>query len=343
VSLGIKSRLNPKQTGGRCLAGIIPVSALFLLFLPFGCRQPPPEKFLFRYQFQPGEELVYEVSLRGEGEVTMTTGGADDEADRITLPVRLEGGYLMEFRVEGVSPEGEADLTLSYRDFDLTTVSRIHDREMSVRLTDQGVIISEGDRVIKEVEAGEKDFPLQEIVGEEFEFRVDNRGTILMARVPAAPDRLFPSLSFDSFLERMQPEFPREPVPLGASWSRAIELPGPGIQRDWDQGKRWAVRLNSTFEGFEDPEEKIAVIDYNGSFEQPEPEEEAGAGPGRRGSSHHLSGTTRFNLPDGRVISSNSTLRQNIDLRIGPEEVLRGRKIDIRVEDTVEVSVRLRQ
>jgi hypothetical protein len=304
---------------------------ILLLFFSSGCDRTPPETFLFRYQFQPGEELIYEVSLRGEGEVTMTTGAEDDEPDRIVLPVRLEGSYLMGFRVEEVSPDGAAELAISYRDFDLATVSRIHDREMSVRLSDRGLVISEGDRVIKEVEAGEADFPLRDVIGEEFVFRVDSRGTILAARVPAAPDRLFPALRFDSFLERMQPEFPREPVPLGATWSRTT------------QGEKWSVQLDATFRGFADRGQKTALLDFAGSFRQEDPEEGMGGGSGLKGSYHHLSGTTRFDLAEGRVISSSSTLRQNLAVQIGLAQVLRGRKIDIRVEDTVEVSVQLRQ
>lgn len=327
----------------RLPAGRIPAAALFLvILLCSGCRPPPEEDVLFRYRFRPGETLIYQVTLRGEGEVTMTMSGEGDEQDEedpIPLPVRLEGGYLMELKVEEVSPEGEADLSLVYRDFSLTSVSQIREREIVTSLTDRGLTISEGDRVISETGSEEDGFPLRGVVGEKFQFRVDGRGAILEARVPPAPERLFPSLQFESFLERMQPEFPREPILAGTSWSRTVEVPAPGLGRHWDRGERWTVRLESTFRDFENRGRKTALIDFSGSFEQEVPERPEGSG--LRASSHHLEGTFRFDIPGGRVISSSSTLRQSLDIRVAFDQALRGRNIDIRVEDTVEVSVQL--
>ncbi len=335
MSRGLSVCLIPEPPAGR---GIVPL--IFLLLFPAGCGRKPPE-VLFRYRFQPGEEYVYRVTLRGEGEVTMVMGAGAEDENRTVFPVRLEGGYLMVLRVREVSPQGEARIALSYREFDLATTSVIQEREMSVRLTDDRVLVSEGDRVIQETRAGDGEFPLRGVIGEEFELRVDERGTIREARVPAPPEKLFPALRFESFLERMQPEFPGDPVPIGSTWSRTIAIPGPGIQRHWDQGERWEVRLDSTFRGFAEPGEETAVIDYTGSFEQSKPEEEPGSG--LRGSSHHLSGTTRFDLSRGRMISGSSTLRQSLEIRMPFEQVLRGRNMDFRVEDTVEVSVQLRQ
>jgi len=339
---GKNSRPGPKPPSGRFFAAIASAGVILLLLLPAGCgKKSPPPEVLFRYQFRPAEEFTYEISLLGEGEATMTMGKEDGEKEEVVLPVRMEGSYLMEIRVGAVSPEGVADLFLAYRDFDLTAVSRVRDREMAVRLDDGGMVISEGDRVIKETGAGESDFPLRGITGEEFEIRIDNRGTILSARLPAGPERLFPGLRFDAFLERMQPEFPREALPPGASWSRVIEVPGPGQGRPWDRGEKWSVELVSTFRGYEGRDEKTALIDFSGDYRQEAPAEVAGSGP--RGSSHRLEGTTRFDLPGGRVLSSRSVLRQSLDVRIEFDQVLRGEKIDLRVEDTVEVTVQLRQ
>lgn len=335
MSRGHSVCLIPQLSAGR---GIL----LFVLplLLAAGCGRKPPE-VLFRYRFQPGEEFVYQVTLRGEGEVAMVLGAGEEDESRTVFPVKLEGGYLMALRVREVSPEGEAGIVLSYRDFDLTTTSLVQDREMSVRLTDDRVLVSEGDRVIRETGAGDGEFPLRGVVGEEFDLRVDERGTIRPARIPAPPEKLFPALRFESFLERMQPEFPGDPVPAGSTWSRTISLPGPGLQRHWDGGEKWEVRLDSTFRGFAEPGEEAALIDYTGDFEQSKPEEEPG--PGLRGSAHHLSGTARFDLPRGRLISGSSTLRQRLEIRMPFEEVLRGRHMDFLVEDTVEVSVQLRQ
>ncbi|KQC14463.1 MAG: hypothetical protein APR56_03710 [Methanosaeta sp. SDB] len=316
---------------------------LILICLPAGCRRPPPETVLLRYKFRPGEEITYEVALRGEGEVTMTYGREDAEEDRIGLPVRLEGSYLMRFRVDQVFPDGEAKLLLSYRDFDLTTVSAVHNREISVHLTDRKLLVSEAGRVTREVAGEDDDFPLRGVVGEEFEFQVNSRGTILMARVPEAPERLFPSLQFDSFLERMQPEFPLQPVPLGTSWSRTLEIPGPGIDRDWDQGEEWSIQLETTLRDRSGPQREIALLDTTGSFRQEISDEEREGRAGLLASSHQLSGTTRFDLPAGRVISSTSRLEQKLDIRIGLEKFLPGRNIDLRVDATVEVTVRLRK
>lgn len=273
----------------------------------------------------------------------MTMAGGEGEEERISLPVRLEGSYLMEIQVESVFPEGGAELALRYRDFDLTTVSTVRDREMTVLLSDRGLMISEGDRVLKKTEPGEDGFPLRGVIGEKFEFRVDNRGTIIDARVPPAPDSLFSALDFTSFLERMQPEFPREPVPAGASWSRTIEVPGPGLGRPWDRGERWSVQFDSTFRDLTGSGGQVARIDFAGDFRQAPPAPEAEDRSGMRGSSHNLSGTYEFDRAAGRVLASRSILRQVLDSRIDLDQVLRGRKIDIRVNDTLEVAVRLRQ
>ncbi len=325
----------------RLPAGLLPAGVFSLAVLLWsGCR-PPEEDVLFRYRFQPGETLVYQVWLRGEGQVTMRMDAEEDEEDRIPLPFRLKGGYLMELKVEEVSPAGEAELSLGYRDFDLTSVSRIREREISTSLTDRGLTITEGDRVIRETGSGEEDFPLRGVVGEKFRFRVDDRGTVLEARVPPAPERLFPSLQFEAFLERMQPEFPREPIPAGASWSRTVEVPVSGLGWHGDRGERWVVRLESTFRGFDQRRRETALIDFSGSFQQeiPEPPE----GSGLRASSHHLTGTFRFDIPGGRVLSSSSTLRQSLEIRVAFDQAPRGRSFQSRVEDTVEVSVQLRE
>lgn len=314
--------------------------------LPTGCKKPPPEEeIIFRYRFQPGEILLYQVSLSGEGAVEMTMGkaGEEEEEGNISLPVRLEGGYLMEVQVEEVSPGGEVRFSLSYRDFDLTSVSRVREREMTSRLTDRSLLILEGGREIKEIQSGDAHYPLQGIVGEKFGFRVDNRGTILEARTPPAPEHLFPSLQFESFLERMQPEFPREPVRVGSSWTRAVSVPGPGLGRNWDRGERWTVEIDSTFSGFVGRGDRIARIEFSGDFRQepPVPETESRSGP--RGSFHRLQGSCEFDRVAGRMLSSRSTLRQKLDLRIALEQVLRGREIDIRVDDTMEVVIELQQ
>jgi len=329
----------------RRTAGLLPAGIFTLaLLLGSGCRPPPEEDVLLRYRYRPGETLVYRVSLRGEGEVLMTMsveGEEREEEDRIPLPVSLEGDYLMELKVEEVSPEGRAQLSLSYREFNLSSVSRIRDREIVTSLTDRGLTITEDDRLISEIGRDDDGYPLRGVVGEEFRLRVDDRGTVLEARVPPAPERIFPSLQFDAFLERMQPEFPREPVPAGASWSRTVEVPVSGLGRQWDRGERWEVRLESTFRGFDDRRRETALIDFSGSYRQETPELPEGSG--LRSSSHHLTGTFQFDVPGGRVISSSSTLRQNLELRAAFDQVLRGRSLDIRVEDKVEVSVRLEE
>jgi len=324
-------------------AVLILAAALLLGVLPAGCNKPPPEDVLFRYRFRPGEVLAYRVTLQGGGEVTMTMGGAGDREEEISLPVRLEGGYLMVITVEEVAPGGEAELSLNYRDFQLTSISRVRDREMTAVLTDRDLVISEGDRVIKEVRSGEEEYPLRGIVGDKFEFRVDDRGTILESRLPPAPDRLFPSLRFEAFLERMQPDFPREPVPVGSSWTRAVAVPGPGLGRHWDRGDRWTVEIESTFSGFAGRGDRVARIDFSGDFRQESPDQEDGGRSGLRGSFHSLEGNYEFDREAGRVLSSRSTLRQNLDLKIAFDQVLRGREIDIRVDDTMEVEIQLQQ
>lgn len=335
--------ISPTRPGSgiRRPAVLILAAAFLLAILPAGCKQPPPEEILFRYQFHPGETLVYRVSLEGGGEVTMTMKEGGEGEDKISLPVRVEGSYLMEVGVEEVTPEGEAVLSLSYRDFQLTSVSRVREREMTALLTDRGLTISEGDRVIKEAESGGEGYPLRGIAGEKFEFRVDNRGTILESRTPTAPDRLFPSLQFDAFLERMQPEFPREPVPAGTSWTRTVAVPGPGLGRHWDQGERWSVEIDSTFPGFADRGNRVARIVYAGDYRQESPGSGSGDRSGLRGSFHRLEGSYEFDLAAGRVLAGRSTLRQTLDLKIAAEQVLRGREIDIRVDDTMEVTVEL--
>ncbi len=324
-------------------AVLFPALALLFILLPAGCQEPPPEDILFRYRFRPGEVLLYRVTFQGGGEVTMTMGEEKGEKENISLPVRLEGGYLMEIEVEEVSPGEEARLSLRYRDFNLTSISRVREREMTALLTDRGMVISEGDRVIKEIRPGEANYPLQGIVGEKFGFQVDSRGTILEARMPPAPERLFPSLQFEAFLERMQPEFPREPVPVGSSWTREVSVPGPGLGRTWDQGQRWTVEIVSTFSGFAGRGDRVARIDFSGDFQQEAPAAEPAGRSGPRGSSHSLQGSYEFDRAAGRVLSSRSTLRQKLDLRIAFDEVLRGREIDIRVDDTMEVVIQLQQ
>jgi len=157
---------------------------LFLLLVPAGCRKPEPKVYLFRYHFQPGELLRYDVSLQGEGEVTMVTSSSKKDPRNLVLPVRFQGNLLLEAKVDNVSPAGDAELVVSYKDFHLTVTNQVRDRVITITITDRLMRIMEGESVREEIAAGEDDFPLAGIGGEKFSVEIDRRGKIIKAQSP---------------------------------------------------------------------------------------------------------------------------------------------------------------
>ncbi|MFH1037426.1 MAG: hypothetical protein V1789_01985 [PVC group bacterium] len=316
---------------------------LLILLGAAGCQKPTPPGYLLRYHFQPGDILQYDVYLTGEGTVTMEEVGSKKEGDRLVLPVRIQGSYLLEAAVESVSPEGTAAISVSYKDFHLTMTNRVRDRESTIILTDRSLRTVEGETVKKEITADDEDFPLRGISGETFTVEVDPRGRIIAARVPPSPGRRFPYLKFDNLWERIQPEFPETEVPVGAGWSREVEIPAPGAGSPWDRGETWAVKLDSTFRGFQGKEEKIALIDFTGRYEQESLPEEGGRPlSGVKRSTHLLTGTVEFDIKDGLVLSSRSRLKQGLDLLMVLEQVIPGKNLQARIDDATEITVTLR-
>ena len=340
MSKGIIKR--PDKRVRRVTRGIILAEILLILLVLVGCKKPPPPVYLFRYNFQPGEFLRYDVSLKGEGEVTLTTSSSKKEPEKMVLPVQFRGRLLLGVKVDSVTSAGDAGLSVSYTDFDCTIINQVRDRQTTISLTDRIMRVEEAGTVKREIMAGESDFPLNGIVGSAFTMEIDRRGKMLNAHLPPAPGRAFPYMKFDGFLERIQPEFPEVKIPVGTSWSREVQVTAPGVGKPWDRGETWTIKLDSTFRGFKDRDERIALIDLSGRFEQEAgPEEEESHRSGVKRSSHILTGTVEFDIKAGRVLASQSSLKQELDILMAIERVVKGKNIQVHIDDTMEITVRL--
>ncbi len=322
------------------IKALAPAVALLVLIEVTGCKKPSPPQYLLRYQFQPGELLQYDISLRGEGTVTMQAVGSKPDQDKLVLPVQIEGSYLLEAAVQSLSPEGAASIAVSYKDFNLTMINRVRDREMTTILTDRTMRTEEGDVLSREITADTEGFPLSGIEGKIFTFEIDPRGRIISAQLPPDPSRAFPYLKFDGVMERIQPEFPETAIPVGAGWSREVKIPNPGAGTTWDRGETWTIRLDSAFRGFKGEGERIALIDFVGRYEQGSVSEEGGKS-GVKWSSHLLTGTVEFDIKDGVVINSRSRLEQSLVVLLAIERVVPGKNLQARVKDTTEITVTL--
>ncbi|MDP8275836.1 MAG: hypothetical protein RAO92_05475, partial [Candidatus Euphemobacter frigidus] len=278
----------------------------------------------------------------GEGEVTMVTSSSKKDPRNLVLPVRFQGNLLLEAKVDNVSPAGDAELVVSYKDFHLTVTNQVRDRVITITITDRLMRIMEGESVREEIAAGEDDFPLAGIGGEKFSVEIDRRGKIIKAQSPPPPSRSFPYMNFSDLLERIQPEFPKAELPVGASWSREVEVTVPGLGRPWDKGETWKLKLNSTFRGFKGSRERFAIIDLSGQFEQkPEPGEEIDRHAGLQSSFHALTGSFEFDIKNGRVLASHSRLKQELDILMAIDRVIKGKEIRVRIDDTMDITTRL--
>jgi hypothetical protein len=326
----------------KVLKGVVSAVILFLLLLPTGCKKPPPAEYLFRYRFQPDEILNYKVTMDGKGEVTLTTVSRKKEEEEITLPVDFKGRFLLEAVIDSVSSTGTAEISLSYKDFSCMITNRVRDRETTMLLTDRLMRVEESGRIKKELKAGESGFPLNGIVGSSFEIEVDSRGKLIQAQVPPDPGKDFPYMKLDNLLDQIQPEFPLAAIPVGATWSREVKVSPPESGRPWNRGQFWTIKLESTFRGFKDGGERVAIIDLSGNFRQSiNPEASKAQLSGLKQSSHTLTGTIEFDLKKGLVLSSQSTLEQELDILMAIEQIAAGNKIKVHINDTTAITVKL--
>ena len=322
----------------------VSAATLLLLLLPVGCKELPPAEYQFRYRFQPGETLKYDVSIDGNGEVTLFSSTQAKKAEEITLPVNFKGTFLLEAVIDRVSPAGTAGLGISYKDFNCRITNRVRDREITMLLTDQMMRVEERGEIRKELKDGDSGFPLNGIVGSSFELEVDSQGKIIRAEVPPDPGSAFPYMKLDNVFDQIQPEFPLAAIPIGTSWSREVKVSPPESGRPWNRGQTWTIKLNSTFRGFKKGKNQIALIDLSGNIKQSiSPEEKEDQSSGLKRSSHKLSGTIEFDLKRGIVLSSRSVLEQELDIMMLIEQIPSGNKIKVHIKDSTAITVQLNQ
>ena len=319
-------------------------ATLLLLSFPVGCKKSFPGVYQFRYRFQPGKTLKYDVSIDGNGEVTLFSSAQAKKAEEITLPVDFKGSFLLEAVIDTVSPDGTAGLGISYKDFSCRVTNRVRDREITMSLTDSMMRVEERGEIKKELRAGDSGFPLNGIAGSTFEMEVDSRGKIIRAQVPPDPGNSFPYMKLDNIFDQIQPEFPLTPIAIGTSWSREVKVSPPELGRPWNRGQTWAIKLNSTFRGFKKGSNQIALIDLSGNIKQSiSPEEKEDQSSGLKRSSHKLTGTIEFDLTRGIVLSSRSILEQELDIMMLIEQIPSGNKIKVHIKDSTAITVKLKQ
>jgi len=326
----------------KVLKGGVLAVTFILLILPTGCEELPPAEYLFRYRFQADEILNYNATMDGRGEVTLTTSSRKKEVEEITLPVEFKGRFSLEAVIDSVSSTGTAGISVSYKDFSCMITNRVRDRETTMLLTDQMMRIEESGRIKKELKAGESGFPLNGIVGSSFEIEVDSRGKLIQAQVPPDPGKDFPYMKLDNLLDQIQPEFPLAPIPVGTSWSREVKVSPPESGRPWNRGQFWTIKLDSTFRGFKEGGDRIAIIDLSGNFKQSvNPEDSKAQLSGLKQSSHTLTGTIDFDLEKGVVLSSHTALEQELDILMAIEQIAKGSKIKVHIKDSTSIKVKL--
>jgi len=322
----------------------VSAATLLILLLPVGCKEPPPAEYQFRYRFQTGKTLKYDVSIDGKGEVTLFSSTRAEKAEEITLPVDFKGSFMLEAMIDTVSPSGTAVLGISYKDFICRVTSSVRDRETTISLTDRMMRVEERGEIKKELKSGDSGFPLNGIVGSTFEMELDSRGKIIRAQVPPDPGSSFPYMKLDNIFDQIQPEFPLAPIPIGTSWSREVKVSPPESGRPWNRGQTWTIKLNSTFRGFKKGSNQIALIDLSGNIKQSiSPEEKEDQSSGLKRSSHKLSGTIEFDLKKGIVLLSRSVLEQELDIMMLIEQIPGGNKIKVHIKDSTAITVKLNQ
>ncbi|MEA1928656.1 MAG: hypothetical protein U9N73_10655, partial [Candidatus Auribacterota bacterium] len=183
------------------LLAVVAVIAL----LTFGCEKPPPPEYLFRYHFQPGQVLNYEVSIDGQGEAVLETSSRKKGLETLTLPIHFQGSFLLQARIDSVTDSGNSKISISYKDFNCIISNRVRDRITTMTLSDELMRVEEGGEVRREINIGDSDFPLNGIVGSSFAVVIDPRGKIIQAEEPPDPGKSFPYMKFDNLLEQIQP------------------------------------------------------------------------------------------------------------------------------------------
>lgn len=328
--------------------------ALVLSFLLLnGCKKPPqpsavpppsppPAAYLFRYKFQPGEVVKYEVSINGEGEVTLRSISRKEASEEIRLPINFHGKLLMNTRIESVSPDGIGEISVLYKNFDCGVTTMIRDRETIMVLNDRKMEVRATGESKKELEFGDEGFPLNGIVDESFKMQVDTRGEIIQAQLPPDPGRAFPYIKISNLMEQIQPEFPPEAITVGTDWTKQLRVEPPDSGRPWNRGETWTITLHSTFRGLKEDDKRIAIIDLSGTYKQSlAPKNEAEDASGLRGSSHELNGTVEFDMEKGLVLSSYTRLKQELDIVMTMDQIAKGSQVRAHIKDSISVMAKL--
>lgn len=318
------------------------ISIFILLFGGSSCQRKEPPVYLFRYHHQPGDILRYDISLKGKGEIKLATAYPGQPAQEMVIPVQIKGKLVLQAAAKNVSENGIAELNLVYKDFDFEITNQLGERELKIILNDERMQTTEGGKVLKEVRQGEDGFPLNDLLKKTFTVEVDERGRITRVEAPPDPNRSFPYLNFKDLWEQIQPEFPAQTVRIGEGWTKEVELTMPGLGRPWDKGESWEMELNWTFRGFEGGDEQVALIDLSGQLEQKwEEEDEEESSSGVKSSLHKLRSEVGFDLKEGKVLFSHSSLEQEFNIRMDINRIAKEKSLDVHITFIMDIDAKL--
>jgi len=282
------------------------------------CRRS--RQTLLRYSFRPGDRLVYDLVVDGQGTVTMKGPDRDGKPDEIDLPVRLEGTLELVMEVRSVDSTGVAAVDVSYRGFNFSVNNQIRGRTLKLVMTEKGMETWEDGRLLKEVTPEDDEFLLRGLAGETFPLKIDPRGKVVSVTTPTAFLNAFPYINFSDVLEYAQPELPENAVEIGTAWNRQVEILLPQLTERFSSGDHFNLTMEYTLAGVEGrPPAQTALLEVIGDIVQEEKSEGGAAGRGKLKSfTQNTSGEVRFDISRGRLLSSNlvmeQTLLMNMDL-----------------------------
>jgi len=310
----------------------LPILLLPLFFLlASSCGQPEGE--LLRYRFSVGTGLDYDIGLRGGGLVRLITPSAEGGEDSHEFTLEIEGKLRLSLAVDSVTPEGVAEILVTYSGIRLSASDNHDGRNLKVIMTEEGIETWEGDVLINEVVPGDPEFFLGELSGRSFRMVMDSRGRVVELEEPSALLEAVPYVRFRELLLAAQPELPENRVKPGDAWERRLGLTLPSLADRYSPGETYEGLTRYTY--LENGErEKLAPIRLGITSElvRSEAEKKPSA---LLGFSQGSSGEVVFDPEAGCLISSRLELEQELAVRIAIPQL--AEEQGIRLETEIEL------
>jgi hypothetical protein len=179
-----------------------------------------------RWKLKPGDTLRYEYRQRCGIKVKGADGPASDDSSELTIDLT--------WTVKGVAPDGTAEIAL--------VVDRVRSE---ARTGAQKVHYDSNEKTGDDPEAQALKAVYVAAVGERYTLKVDDRGRVVEAAVPAKVTEALRGSTFlatadggsvlsaqglKNLFAQLIPVLPEKAVDKGAAWSSSLDLPAPPMR-----------------------------------------------------------------------------------------------------------------